>query len=100
MTVQQTEQYFKENPDKLRESIVLLIHFISQDWMPYGSNDSRPNILLRYLYLYHDTPASCFDSTFDQMVFDSQFETLLSQIAMYLAGWQGDIIQVPEFLKF
>jgi len=31
--------------------------------------------------------------------FDKQFQQFTSQIAMYLGGWQGDIIEIPQFLK-
>lgn len=98
MNAQQTEQYFLENPDKLREVIILFINGISSDWMAFKQNDPRPRLLLRYLYLYDIVRPPALNP-YRQRIYERQFEVLLSQISMYIAGWQGDIIQVPEFLK-
>jgi len=90
-----TEQYFVENPDKLREVIVSLIEAISSEWMTFEQNDPRPRILLRYLFIYYELPFNGFS----RKDFLCQFDELMTEIAMYISGWQGDIIKLPPFLK-
>jgi len=97
MTQQQTEQYFVDNPDKLRESIILLIEGISSSWMSFEQNDPRPRILLRYLYLYYDHAEK--NRKTDINTFIDYYDEIICGIAMYIAGWQGDVINYQLFLK-
>jgi len=97
MTQQQTEQYFVDNPDKLRESIILLIEGISSSWMSFEQNDPRPRILLRYLYLYFDYASK--NRKTDAFSFNEDWDFLFSEISMYIAGFQNTVIHIPSFLK-
>lgn len=97
MNHQQAEQFLIDNPQKLKRDIISYIQEISSDWQSFEQNDQRPRILLRLLFLYYDyafEKRNCSEATFHE-----EFTELTSEIAMCIGGWQGDIIELPFFLK-
>lgn len=78
----------------LKPMISKLVDDIRSEWRPYSFvPDVRALMLLRMLHHYESylDPNQRFD-------YACELDLLFSQIAMYIAGWEGGIIEYPSTL--